>query len=290
MTLISSMVISRESGISVIIEYPKEGELFHHRNIKTEGVIYACCRDSIVAWGWKHIWSEGSKMAEYATMADEINFSVNISLYYGKNVIEVWAKGSSGLEGSANVTVYYDGPVANAGGPYKAKPGEKIQFHGDVYGGTGPYTWSWDFGDGSRANVQNPSHEYPSYGLYKVSLTVIDWLGRKDTNYTYAVILENIPPHVKIIRPENAVYINDRKTMPFFMPVIIGRINIKAAAYDNETGIAYVEFYAGSKLIANVTSPPYKCEWHGFGVKEIKAYAADYCMNVASDSIRVIAI
>ncbi len=34
--------------------------------------------------------------------------------------------------------------------------------------------WQWDFGDGSSADVQNPSHSYASDGTYTVTLTVTD--------------------------------------------------------------------------------------------------------------------
>jgi len=34
--------------------------------------------------------------------------------------------------------------------------------------------WSWDFGDGNSAAVQNPSHTYVAGGTYTVALTVTD--------------------------------------------------------------------------------------------------------------------
>jgi PKD repeat protein len=36
----------------------------------------------------------------------------------------------------------------------------------------GPTTWAWDFGDGSTANVQNPTHTFNTAGSYDVKLTV----------------------------------------------------------------------------------------------------------------------
>ena len=41
--------------------------------------------------------------------------------------------------------------------------------------------WLWDFGDGSTATVQNPSHTYPVRGMYSVQLTVTDDLGATAT-------------------------------------------------------------------------------------------------------------
>jgi PKD repeat protein len=34
-----------------------------------------------------------------------------------------------------------------------------------------PVSWSWDFGDGSLSNVQDPCHIYETVGNYSVSLT-----------------------------------------------------------------------------------------------------------------------
>jgi len=36
----------------------------------------------------------------------------------------------------------------------------------------GPTAWAWDFGDGTTANVQNPTHTYTTVGSYDVKLTV----------------------------------------------------------------------------------------------------------------------
>ena len=43
----------------------------------------------------------------------------------------------------------------------------------------GPYTTTWDFGDGNESNEDNPSHTYESTGSYNVSITVIDSYGCK---------------------------------------------------------------------------------------------------------------
>jgi hypothetical protein len=40
--------------------------------------------------------------------------------------------------------------------------------------------WSWDFGDGSISNEQNPSYEYSIYDIYTISLEVEDENGKID--------------------------------------------------------------------------------------------------------------
>ncbi|GAG34160.1 unnamed protein product, partial [marine sediment metagenome] len=44
--------------------------------------------------------------------------------------------------------------VADAGGPYSGDIGETIQFSGSAIGGTEPYSWYWEFGDGSISTIQ----------------------------------------------------------------------------------------------------------------------------------------
>ena len=43
-----------------------------------------------------------------------------------------------------------------------------------VTGGTGPYGYKWDFGDGTTSTVGNPSHTYTNPGYYTTSITVTD--------------------------------------------------------------------------------------------------------------------
>lgn len=49
-----------------------------------------------------------------------------------------------------------------------------LDFTGSAAGGTPPYTYFWDFGDGSTSSSQNPFHIYSAAGTYSVSLTVAD--------------------------------------------------------------------------------------------------------------------
>ncbi len=37
---------------------------------------------------------------------------------------------------------------------------KKFSFYGNAYGGTPPYSWHWDFGDGTSSNERNPKHAY----------------------------------------------------------------------------------------------------------------------------------
>ncbi|MDP4211839.1 MAG: PKD domain-containing protein [Bacteroidota bacterium] len=43
--------------------------------------------------------------------------------------------------------------------------------------GTGPLTYSWNFGDGGNSTSQNPSYQYSGKGIYNVQLTVTNAVG-----------------------------------------------------------------------------------------------------------------
>jgi hypothetical protein len=81
-----------------------------------------------------------------------------------------------------------DGFVADANGEYEGDVGEDIQFVGKASGGTEPYNWSWDFGDGNISWDQNPLHNYSEKGVYIVNLTVTDDISAKAWDETIAKI------------------------------------------------------------------------------------------------------
>jgi parallel beta-helix repeat protein len=56
-----------------------------------------------------------------------------------------------------------------------------VQFSGYVSGGSTPYTWHWDFGDGNTSWDQNPGHIYNEDHIYSVTLTVVDDEGFHDS-------------------------------------------------------------------------------------------------------------
>ncbi|WP_297869676.1 PKD domain-containing protein, partial [uncultured Flavobacterium sp.] len=76
--------------------------------------------------------------------------------------------------------------------------GSSIQFN-SVVSGNGPYTYSWNFGDGDTSSQQNPTHTYNSIGCgtvnYNVSLTVIDNNGCTTTS-TKVITIKQRPDAV----------------------------------------------------------------------------------------------
>jgi hypothetical protein len=63
----------------------------------------------------------------------------------------------------------------------RVKEREKLWFYVDIAGGFPPYSYEWDFGDGTTSTEQTPTHTYKADGSYTVSLTVTDDRGNTDT-------------------------------------------------------------------------------------------------------------
>jgi PKD repeat protein len=49
-----------------------------------------------------------------------------------------------------------------------------IQFTSQITGGSGSYTYLWDFGDGSTSTLQNPTKQYSAPGIYQVTVIASD--------------------------------------------------------------------------------------------------------------------
>jgi PKD repeat protein len=73
------------------------------------------------------------------------------------------------------VTVRTAAPTpCNASFAYSVSPNNTASFVSLVTGGTAPFSYAWDFGDGNTNTVglQNPNHTYTNTGIYVATLTV----------------------------------------------------------------------------------------------------------------------
>jgi PKD repeat protein len=76
-------------------------------------------------------------------------------------------------------------------GGYETIVNEEIQLYGIASGGTQPYTYEWDLGDGTTVNEQNPVHVYSTKGVYTATLTVTDSVGATASDTAEVVVYSN---------------------------------------------------------------------------------------------------
>jgi PKD repeat protein len=69
-----------------------------------------------------------------------------------------------------------------------------------------PSAWAWDFGDGSNASIENPTHAYVNAGTYIISLTASNTAG--STSFTDTIVVLTTPT-VTLSASDNAVCLTD---------------------------------------------------------------------------------
>jgi gliding motility-associated-like protein len=83
------------------------------------------------------------------------------------------ANGADSVVKNQYISVFAQPTVAFTGTPTTGCYPLLVQFADQSAPGSGTIaSWEWDFGDGTGANVQNPSHTYTSSGNYNVTLRV----------------------------------------------------------------------------------------------------------------------
>jgi len=84
--------------------------------------------------------------------------------------------------------------------------GFSINFTGTATGGSSPYWYYWDFGDGGSSTQLSPSHTYPGAGSYLATFTVVDAVGRGSSS-TVVVNVGGAPAGAAVLPAEaNAAY------------------------------------------------------------------------------------
>lgn len=172
--------------------------------------------------------------------------------------------------------------------PNQANVNEMINIQSITAGGLKPYSYTWDLGDGTKKYDADITHIYEYPGEYKVELMVLDSMNNSAIASKTIHILDEIPPTVNIINPENALYISNNKLFTMKNPVILGKIDIILDATDN-VNIDYVILYINNEEKYNFTKQPFEYTWEDrfFGKSTIDVIAFDKSGNKADDTIDV---
>ena len=118
-------------------------------------------------------------------------------------------------------------PIARISASVESGQGPlSVDFTSTVEGGTLPYEYLWNFGDGSTSTETNPSHTYTDPGMYVVWLEVTDSASKtnrsteltitveSDTTMEVVIAASNVTGTVPMTVSFNSTILNG--TAPFF--------------------------------------------------------------------------
>ncbi|HOU99122.1 MAG TPA: PKD domain-containing protein, partial [Bacteroidales bacterium] len=97
--------------------------------------------------------------------------------------------GTNGACSSSDSITITVNPLPQASFTYNDLGQGQIQFTDASSNAT---TWSWNFGDGNTDNVQDPTHNYTTDGMYNVQLVVTNSCGSDTASQNINVIIDNI--------------------------------------------------------------------------------------------------
>ncbi len=159
--------------------------------------------------------------------------------------------------------------------------------------------YGWDFGDGTPIEWSDwynsnqyctISHTWYIIGTHSIRVKArdinnfeSDWSDPLDVT-----IEDNEKPNIEFITPKKAIYIDNKKIIPFFTTIIIGSCDINVSVYDS-SGIEKVEFYIDGKPKGEILSEPYIFIWEesSFGRHTITAIAYDKAEQYSEEEITI---
>ena len=122
-----------------------------------------------------------------AVVAADSTWSVAISAQTGQTVTATQTTTDGNTSGlSTNVNVGAAPPPPSADFSWLQRSNKLIVDFSDTSLG-GPTSWSWDFGDGTTSNVQNPTKTFAAAGDYTVTLTAANGGGSTQQSHLVTV-------------------------------------------------------------------------------------------------------
>lgn len=117
-------------------------------------------------------------------------------LNVGTYGLEIYVNDTTGYEIVVRISIYvlYNLPIAGFSANFTSiYEGEWIKFTDESHQGYLPYTYEWNFGDGSVNNTkQNPIHQFNTNGTFWVTLTVYDMNNKSNSTTIQITVLKPI--------------------------------------------------------------------------------------------------
>ncbi|MBD0401982.1 PKD domain-containing protein [Flammeovirga sp. EKP202] len=167
-----------------------------------EAIVFTDASTDATSWSWDFGDATTSTDQNPShTYASEGTFTVTLTVMNGD------LSDSKTLDIVVNPDNVINMPVASFNASVtEAKVNEEITF---TDASTDATSWSWDFGDGTTSDVQNPTHTYAAVGIYTVALTVSNENGSDTSSQQDLItITEADPTSITIDGVEIKVYPN----------------------------------------------------------------------------------
>ncbi len=136
-----------------------------------------------------YVTSDGTKVEVVSFVVDSKNGltdEISGENFGGNGVPDTVAKLS--LKVTPSVTV----PLATfSASPLSGAAPLQVSFTDSSTGS--PTSWNWDFGDGTTANTQNPTHTYSAAGIYTATLTASNGNGTSSSSAAITVLQPVLP-------------------------------------------------------------------------------------------------
>ena len=124
---------------------------------------------------------------------------------------------------------------------------------------SGESLWSYEVGEGK----DNYAYNSPAITNGQVFICTTEINDNQVWGGVYCLkALEYTAPYLRILKPENALYVRNRKMFPLRAPFIVGAIDIEVNASDNLSGMKKVEFYIDNQLVSNDTVSLFTWNWN----------------------------
>lgn len=129
---------------------------------------------------------------------------------------------------------------------------EPVIFSATTSRGIEPYTWLWDFGDGTNSTEQNPTHTYSTVGQYYCEIMVYDKyngcsgdcfkviINKPDNGFTASI---NISPIPQAINKNVTISVNVSKPGEYWYYIDFGDHDYYSSNFTDETSISVNHVY-----------------------------------------------